>query len=183
MDLMLLRLFQRQVEFQCRAVHLAGVQVGQELAQGSTDQTQLWAGVQSLLTAAANISKACWGQSGKYEAEREPLRTSLGVTDASPLRGVWMRNRFDHYDEALDDWWAQSTSHNHIDFGIFPLNAIRGFAEIEMFRVLDPQTMDIVFWGKRLNLLDVLLESQRILRIASTEAAKSHSANQLAGGT
>jgi hypothetical protein len=177
-ELMLLRLFQRHVAFQCKAIviaasHIEAVMPARHQSPDSSDI--LWAAIQNLLTAAANISKACWGQGGKYEAERAPLRESLGIGNDSPLRKVWLRNRFDHFDEALDRWWAESKNHNHLDKGLFsPLQGVTGLEDIEMFRVLDPATGDLMFWGQSFNLGDLVKEADRVLVIAKAEADKPH---------
>jgi hypothetical protein len=64
MALMLLRIFQRQVELQCRAVLIASHDFN--AAMLTNDLTHAWIAVQNLLTAAANISKALWGVGGKF---------------------------------------------------------------------------------------------------------------------
>lgn len=76
---MLLRIFQQQVELQCRAALSAAAEVDAALARSSAGP-DLWIPVQNLLTAAANLSKAFWGQSGSdREVQRKPLRDSLHV--------------------------------------------------------------------------------------------------------
>jgi len=183
MDLMLLRMFQRQIAFQCQGILIATTQINGLLQQPSANQAELWIAVQSLLTSAANISKACWGQGGKYEKERQPLRRSLKITKKSPLRKVWTRNRFDHYDEALDDWWQKSKNRNHLDMMIGPPSMVKGFANVERFRVLDPTTMNLIFWGRAFNLQKVVSEAERVLAIAAMEAAKPHwDPSKMSGG-
>jgi hypothetical protein len=120
MDIMLLRLFQSQVEFQCRVAISAAVDLNAGLAK--LDHTKVFGAIQNLLNAAANISKACWGTKGKLSVEREPLRDSIGVTDASPLQEVNMRNNFEHFDERLDRWWRIHTSQHS---GFRPRQSIR----------------------------------------------------------
>ena len=86
MDLMLLRVFQRQVADQCRLV-LTSVPIINQAAE-SGDHDQLWIGCQMFVVGASNVSKALWGQPSSREkvaARRQPLRDSLGVDDASPL--------------------------------------------------------------------------------------------------
>jgi hypothetical protein len=128
MDRQLLRLFQKQVGFQCVVALIAANQLqvaairSQAVPPESREDTMsaVWAAVQGLLTANANIAKLCWGQGNKYEVERKPLRDSLGIGDDSPLKDVWMRNRFDRYDEDLDDWWQKSSDHNHLAMASSP---------------------------------------------------------------
>lgn len=169
---MLLRVYQRQVQLQCQAV-LVGTHEFNS-AMTTDDTTHVWIAVQNILGAAANISKALWGQGGKFTKEREPLRASLQVDDSSPLRNVVMRNHFEHYDERLDRWWKESERHIHFDMSILSPGAVRGLADIEMFRVFDPSNADIVFWGQRFNMTEIAQEAARLLPIASAEAAKPH---------
>ncbi len=75
-------------------------------------------GVQGFLTAVANISKALWGPKGKRAQERAPLRATLKVDEASPLKPTSMRNNFDHFDDRLDTWWRTSVNHNSTDYAI-----------------------------------------------------------------
>ncbi|MDP9256977.1 MAG: hypothetical protein M3Q31_10535 [Actinomycetota bacterium] len=172
MDLMLLRTFQRQVVLQCQAVLVGSHEFNSAMTTG--DMTHVWIAIQNILGAAANISKALWGQGGKFAKEREPLRASLQVDDTSPLRNVAMRNHFEHFDERIDKWWDTSESHNLLDRSIMPPSAVEGLADIEMFRVFDPSTADIVFWGQRFNVNEIVREAARLLPIASVEAAKPH---------
>ena len=152
MDLMLLRVFQRQVADQCRFA-LAGVPlINDGLAGGNQDS--LWIGCQMFVVGAGNTSKALWGEGRRRNAvasAREPLRTSLSVYDSSPLYDLDLRNHFEHYDERIDRWWNESTNHNHLDRLIGPPTSIAGLADIEMFRVLDPSEPTgprVVFWGE-----------------------------------
>jgi hypothetical protein len=174
-DVLLLRIFQRQVAFQCRAVSLAAADIDAALTRlnnGDMDgMPRLWFAVQNLLNASANVSKACWGQSGKFKVERKPLRKSLGIKETSPLRATGMRNNFDHYDERLDDWWQRSKSRNHADMNV---GTIEGLDPLDSFRVLDPQTLEVIFWGKRYALRTIVTEAERILPVAENEAAKPH---------
>jgi hypothetical protein len=172
MDLMLLRMFQRQVRFQCLAI-ITGWQDFNK-AMATEDMTSTWIAIQATLNASANISKALWGQSGRLAEPRKELRESLQVDDSSPLKEVAMRNNFEHYDQRLDQWWKNSEAHNHLDMSMFAEGAIVGIADQDMFRVLDPTTGDIVFWGQRFNLPTLAQEAIRLLPIAKTEADKPH---------
>jgi hypothetical protein len=43
-----------------------------------------------------------------------------------------------------------------------------------MFRVLDPTTMDVLFWGERFNLQEIVNEVRLIQPLVALEAAKPH---------
>jgi hypothetical protein len=170
---MLLRVFQRQIHLQCQAVLVAAHDL--ESSMVTRDMPRMWIAVQALLGAAANISKALWGQGGKLAEPRQTLRESLGVKDDSPLKEVVFRNHFEHYDERLDRWWDESPNHNHLDMSVISgENAIVGLADGDMFRVLDPEHGEIVFWGERFNLGHLIQEAQRLLPVAQAEAQKPH---------
>jgi hypothetical protein len=160
MELMLLRTFQSQVALQCKFLLLAASEVNRAVRDRNTESA--FYALQNLLNAGANISKALWGQSGKLENDRKPIRDSIGIGDDSPLRDVTMRNNFEHFDERLDRWWQQSTSHNNLDLMIGPKNMIAGADDMDKFRHFDPTTADIVFWGQEFNLQKLVGEVQRI---------------------
>jgi hypothetical protein len=173
MDTMLLRVFQRQVLLQCKFVLLASQEVNASLITG--DITRTFYAIQNLLNAAANISKALWGQAGKKADERKLLRESIGISDNSPLRKILIRNDFEHFDERLTTWWAQSPNHNLMDLNLGPLRtAVRGISEQDMFRGFNPQTGDVMFWGTDFNLNVVVQEVTRILPILEVETRKPH---------
>jgi hypothetical protein len=175
-ELHLLRIFQHQIEFQCRTVLVATKDL--ERALLTQDVPSVWMAIQTLLTAAANISKALWGQGGKLAAERTALRNSIGVDDSSPFRDVAMRNHFEHFDERLEVWWNESSAHNYIDMSVGS-GMGQWFSpppeEKDMFRSFDTSTGDIVFWGDRFNLPRIVQEVQRVLPLVSQEARKPHS--------
>lgn len=180
MDLMLLRTFQRQVEFQLKALLTAHSRLMAALAYDGDDwlaaMDEIWFSLENLLSAAANASKALWGSNPGMQAARQPLRDSLSVTDDSPLSNRRMRNHFEHYDERVEKWWKESTTHSRIDRIIGPLGSIgiSGLTPLDMFRHLDPSTMDVTFWGDTFSIADLVDEASRLLPIAQREVAKPH---------
>ncbi|MCJ7811204.1 MAG: hypothetical protein MUP62_03290 [Dehalococcoidia bacterium] len=177
MDLMLLRNFQRQVLLQCEFILLAAADINETLKMGQEGKdtiNRVFYAIQNLLVAAANVSKALWGLSGAQSAQRQALRASIGISDASPLREVDMRNHFEHFDERLERWWSDSSRHNIADLCIGPPEMIKGLDDSEMFRFFDPRTTEIVFWGQRFNLQELVDEVSRIIPALRTEAAKPH---------
>ena len=143
MDLMLLRMFQKQVLFQCKSLLMSANQLSEYL--NKQDTIGIFFSLQNLLNSAANISKALWGQKGKYSQERKILRDSIGISDASPLKTTSMRNNFEHFDERLDKWWKESQRHNHVDFSVMPKSAVNGIDPIDWFRVFDPTSAELYF--------------------------------------
>lgn len=185
MDPMLLRLFQRQVQFQCQTATAAMERLKTSLAtlqdcerdsaRAAAASAAFWMSVQEFLAAAANISKALWGQQAATAKARLPLRRSLGVRATSPLHERTMRHNFEHFDERIDRWWAESANHNIGDFIIGPMpGSIQGLPAREIFRAYDPTTQDVVFWGERFNLQELGDAIGELLPRASAEAAKPH---------
>lgn len=172
MNLMLLRLFQRQVLFQCECAMFAASELN--IALQHRDSKRVFYSLQNLLNAAANISKALWGQQGKLSSKRQILRTSIGVNEDSPLKPVTMRNNFEHLDERLDKWWKESKQHNHFDFSVLPKSSVQGIASIDWFRVFDPTTTDLYFWSQEFNIQEIVTEIQKILPKLQEEANKPH---------
>ena len=135
-------------------------------------QDVFWASVQNCLTAVANISKACWGEEGKHRKERKPLRRSLGIKRDSPLRPLSLTNNFEHFDEQIDEWFATTTNRIHVDRIIGPASVIGGVAPLDMFRVFDPTTAEVVFWGERYPLKRIMDEVTRLYPLARAQGDK-----------
>lgn len=173
MDLFLLRMHQRQVVFQCHAALNAARQAN--IALVTQDQYTFWASIQNFLTAAANISKACWGSGGKLAAERLSLRRSLALADNSPLANTDLRNDLEHYDERLDRWYKNSARRNYADFNIGPrATAINGVDDGDIFRFFDPETSEVIFWGKNYAMQPLVDEITKLLPVAQAESSKPH---------
>lgn len=172
MELMLLRMFQRQVLFQFNAILFSAEELG--ISLNARDTTRIFYNLQNLLNAAANVSKALWGQGGRLADERKALRESIGVQDTSPLKATAMRNNFEHFDERLDKWWQESKRHNHVDFSVMPKTAVKGIDPIDWFRVFDPTSTDLYFWSQEFNIKALVSEVENILPKLHQEADKPH---------
>jgi hypothetical protein len=171
-DPRLLRAFQAQAALQCRFLLIAARDLNGALQQH--DVTRAFYALQNLLTAGANLSKVFWGQAGKFSKERQPLRDSVGVNDDAALKSVTMRNKFEHFGEALDKWFKKSKNHNKADLLIGPRGMIGGLADTEQFRHFDPATGDVIFWGEGFNIVRLIQEAQTLLPKLEAEANKRH---------
>ncbi|MGH9787939.1 MAG: hypothetical protein ACRD4U_04445 [Candidatus Acidiferrales bacterium] len=174
MDLMLLRVFQRQVLYQCECALHSAEQVNAALQ--AQDIQGAFCGLQNLLNAAANISKALWGQKDQANVAlvRTQLRESIGIADNSPLKDVRMRNHYEHFDERIDRWWTESHTRNIADMNLGPAQSIAGLAPIERFRSFDPASGQLEFWGESFDVRAVIQEIQRVLPKLREEAMKPH---------
>ena len=175
-DTKLLRLFQIQLLSQCEFILMAADDLDRVLTDTglSTHEktTRLFFSIQNMLTAAANISKALWGQGKSSAAQRQDLRISIGISDDSPLHDRKMRNNFEHLDERLDEWWETSKSHNYADLNIGAISTIPIPDAIDQFRLFDPNTADVVFWGQQFNLRSLIDEVHGLLPKLRAEAMK-----------
>ena len=159
MDKQKIKVFQFQVLLQCQFIVQA--------AKLSENNEYLWFSLQMILVSAGNISKALWGQSGRYERERQPLRDTIKVNDSSPLKILNMRNDWEHFDERIDEWWLKSESRMFYDRNV-------GFnfsdrSPIDIFRNWDPEKQELVFWGKKLNIKEIVCEIERIMPLLENE--------------
>ena len=118
METFLLRIFQSEIAFQCKVVISSALELQAALVTRSSDE--IWKQLQAILIASASLSKMLWGSGGGKEAERVPLRESLQVADDSPIRDVDLRNDFEHFDERLERWFAESASHVYMGRNIGP---------------------------------------------------------------
>lgn len=165
MDGLLLKVFQLQVQLQCHAILGAAERSENSLARRSEPDFRArmkaiddgWAAVQDMLAAAANISKALWGSGGKHSKARPELRESVGVTDDSPLRRAGMRNHFEHFDERIETWWKENANHAYIDRHF--TDDVGSAAKIDIFRNLHTATWEVIFWGDRYDLRDIIQEA------------------------
>jgi hypothetical protein len=110
-DERLTRIFLQEIQTQCEIVELAAVFLEHAIEHGPTPggdpTTIVWMPLQTILGAASNVSKLCWGSGRKKEraevaARRAPLRTLLDLTDESPLSPARVHSAFDRLDRRLD---------------------------------------------------------------------------------
>ena len=95
-------IFMNEIRLQCKAAI-----VGHTALQDAADRDDVWIALQTILVAAANISKLLWG-SGDDATRRAPLRVRCGITDSSPLKDRRIRDAFEHFDRDFETWWLQA---------------------------------------------------------------------------
>lgn len=172
MDLMHLRIFQRHVADQSGYALFSVDHINQALQTQNMDL--MWYGCQQFLASSANVSKALWGQRGRLTAQREPLRSSLGVDNDSVLKATTFRNNFEHYDERIDRWWKESEAHHHADKMVGPPDMIRGLDPLDRFRFYDPESHRIIFWGEEFAVEPIAKALAELNQRATQEAQKPH---------
>lgn len=170
MEIRLLRLFQREVERQCKYAIMAHENLKQALQ--SHDMERLWYSVQNLLVAVGNISKLLWDKT--HPERRAALRTSLNIPDDSPLKPRFFRNKFEHFDDCLEQWATSSERHNFADSNVGPPDMIVGFEPGDYLRNFDTTNFAVTFHGDRYNLRLIIEAIEVLLKKASTECNKPH---------
>lgn len=136
---------------------------------------RLWASVQAMLGASANVSKLLWGTNAEAEKRREPLRRSLEVPDDSPIRDRDMRNAFEHFDERLEDWASEGHS-VAVDSNVGPLESfIKGVDSKTFLRHFDPTTGVITFRGQSHDMRPILDALEELQARAKKQSARYRS--------
>ena len=193
---MVLRIFQREIERQCKFAIIAIDQIKAGLANNNSDL--VWYAIQSFLVAVGNISKIFWPPYEKYQKEGnkkikkgeieeakklmeraekmrirgEELRKSLGIKEDSPIRPRDFRNHFEHFDERLEKWATSSKRHNFVDSNIGPPNMISGIDLEDYLRNFDDRSWTLTFRGDEYELKPIIKAIYDVYPKVSDEANK-----------
>lgn len=83
-----------------------------------------------------------------------------------------MRNNFEHMDERIDRWWLTSKQHNYVDrlVGLRDPNESTDLTDI--FRVFDPSTTNVGFWGEEFSIQALVDEVTGMLPTLAAELEK-----------
>lgn len=166
MDNLITRIFLFELRLQCAALLSAASDLSAaertpikmpRYGFGLTDP--YWFALQHLLVAAANISKLLWGSGGKKGESRKDLRTSIGVTDASPLRDPDLRNDFEHIDNEIETYFSAQPSGNYMGRNV---GAGIKTADGSDFGHYDPATGEVTFFSHTVNVPRVVEEARTI---------------------
>lgn len=186
MNTFALRVFQREVAFQCDIALEAGkvaddtvISLVRNGDNSDETKTNFWGAIQLILMAAANVAKLIWptrtprGYPVWHNDRADVLRDSLGVTDAWLLKSKDLRNAFEHYDEYLDRIGSSDNPQRIIiDRVIGPTTMIKGVSTFSLYRSYNPHTGVLHLWDKEVDLGDLLAELRTLVERARAEAAK-----------
>jgi hypothetical protein len=126
------------------------------------DAFEVWGAIQSILIAAANVSKLLWPAQSR-SARGAALRALLGVDDSNPLSNRRLRNHFEHYDERIEDWMSTAPSATYIDQKIGPAALDPQHLSQLIHRHYDPCTKVLVFRTESVSLASAL-EALELIR-------------------
>jgi hypothetical protein len=121
----------------------------------TSDSIESWASIQSILVAAANVSKILW-PAKEYVARGEQLRELLNVPDESPLFDRTIRNHFEHYDERIEEWFRGSSSAVYRDLRIDPREPAPSSLTPCFHRKYNPVSQELCFRNESISLAAVL---------------------------
>jgi len=172
MDKNILRIFQREIERQCRFAIIAVQDLEKALQVPGMDR--IWYSIQSFLVAAGNVSTLLWPPSAHIPDRAKELKNSLGVDDSSPLAPRTFRNHFEHFDERLEDWATSSKRKNFVDSNVGPSGIISVMDLEDYLRNFDTTKNAVTFRGDEYNLKPIVDAIIELHGKASIEANKAH---------
>ena len=122
----------------------------------SSDPTEVWSSIQSILVAAANVSKILWPARTPYKERGKQLRNLIGVDDHNLLSDRTFRNHFEHYDERVEEWFNGNDSAVYMDSRIDPID--RGLWSLphQFHRSYNPISQVLSFRDESIDLAAVL---------------------------
>ena len=129
-----------EIGFQCRLAERAANQL--EKASGPIET---WGSIQSLLVAAANVSKILWPKGEAYRGRAEQLQELLGVDEHKLLPALGLRNHFEHYDERIERYFDGSNSAVYMDLAIDSLEPTPGALPRFYHRHYNPSSQTVSF--------------------------------------
>lgn len=153
MDEFLLRQFQLETERQCQFALIALQDMEEASANG--DGKLFWYSVQGFMVATAKVSRFLWPENPRLPARGSALRESLGVGDDSPLRDRTFIERFENYDDRLEEWHELSEEHRFFDSYTEPLDVLAETHMGDRFRGYNFEEEALLFGGETYHLKPV----------------------------
>ena len=122
----------------------------------SSDPIEVWSSIQSILVAAANVSKILWPTRKPYNQRGKQLRDLIGVDDHNLLSDRSFRNHFEHYDERIEDWFDGNDSAVYMDSKIEPFEPSPWSLPRLFHRSYNPLSQILSFRDESIDLAAVL---------------------------
>lgn len=156
-------IFISELAFQIKIAQCAAKRL--PLTPANFDRYEVWCSIQSLLVAAANVSKILWPME-KHRARGEHLRNVLQIDEHNILSERKFRNHFEHYDDRIEAWFNKQSSAVYQDLVIDPFKSIWGDdprLTTNQNRGYNPLTKVLTFRGESIDLAAVLKALEEIL--------------------
>ncbi len=150
--------FISEIVLQSKIAHRAADRL--QATHDNFDKVEVWCSIQSILVAAANVSKILWPRQ-KYKSRGERLRQMLNVNEDNLLSDRKFRNHFEHYDERIEDWFNNQSSAVYTDLAMNP--SLRGPMATNDHRGYNSFNNTLIFRGESLDLNEVLNALEEIL--------------------
>ncbi len=125
------------------------------------DKNILWSSIQSILISSSNISKILW-PTNKYKERGDQLRKLLRIDSENVLRNRKFRNKFEHYDELLDDFLKDKNSCTYTDFVMNP--SLSSFSGESCHRGYNKFNNTLVIHGEILD-LNVIVDAVEKVKV------------------
>jgi hypothetical protein len=178
MDKYILRIFQHEVERQCRFAIMAAQDLQASLQAHDMNvrdrMDRIWYSIQSFLIAAGNVSKLLWPSRPEIAERADELKKSLGVDENSPLAPRTFRNHFEHFDERLERWALSSKTRNFVDSNVGPAGMISGMDPKDYLRNFDPGKGAVTYRGDEYLLKPITEAIIELHKKALAETNKKH---------
>lgn len=170
MDEFLLRQLQLEIERQCQFA-MIGLQDMEE-ASANSDGKLFWYSVQGFMVATGKVSRFLWPARPRLPERGRALRESLDVTDGSPLKDRTFVERFENYDERLEEWYETSEEHRFFDSYTEPMDVLAETHMGDRFRGYEFEQEALLFGGESYLLKPVVDALEELAVTAQREMNK-----------
>ena len=136
--------------------HFADIAADKLAIHSESDSNEIWGAIQSILVAAANVSKILWPPNKKYKARGNYLRELLGIDNDNVLSNRTLRNHLEHYDERIEKWFETTSSAVYFDAKIDPFEKTAMSLPQFFHRTYNPLTREITFRNESFDLAAIL---------------------------
>ncbi|MFH4968309.1 hypothetical protein V8G61_08905 [Gaetbulibacter sp. M240] len=123
------------------------------------DKIAVWSAIQTILISSGNVSKILWPIS-KYRERGKQLRKLLNIDYDSVLKNRIFRNKFEHYDEFLDDFFKDKNISSYTDLAMNP--SLSFSIGKSCHRGYNDFNNTLVIHGEILNLNDIVDKVEQI---------------------
>lgn len=164
MDEFLLRQFQLEIERQCQFAMIALQDMDE--ASANSDGKLFWYSVQGFLVATAKVSRFLWPDNPRLPERGRTLRESLGVRDDSPLKDRTFIERFENYDDRLEEWHETSSEHRFFDSYTEPLDVLAETHMGDRFRGYNFEEEALLFGGEPYPIKPVAAALEELTEVA-----------------